>query len=246
MTSGSCRSPYFRPSAKVKTSSPTSRWVTTESGLRKEIFYRLFHRDDAVPARLVQQVDEDRHGGRFARTGGPRKDDQAVLHKGQAFGQVRGKSRPGEIRNDRRHDPQAAAHLSSAVEQIGTEALDLAIQHHFERQIDVLQSLQPSQGLGRAQRTENGPRFLFFQARFQKLDQVPVQAQHGRIAGNEVKVRGPRLDGVLQPLAKLVRNCLPFAMTFAHETSSSIHYSPRAGVFHRIGEREKNHRPSSP
>ncbi len=101
-------------------------------GPGEKVLDRLLDGDDAVAARLVQDVDDHRQGGGLARPGGAGHDDQPIADIGQALGQDGREAGPLEIGDGRRHQAQACPQLPADVEDVGPEAMKLAVYRQLE------------------------------------------------------------------------------------------------------------------
>jgi hypothetical protein len=85
------------------------------------------------------------------------------------------------------------------VEQVGAEPADAAGEGDVEGAVHVLAGLEAGEGLGRAQRQQQGVRLVAAERRPRQLGQVAVDAKHRRVAGDQVQVGGAGLDRPAEP-----------------------------------------------
>ena len=197
ITSGSCRRPV--PAARrrtVSTSRPTSRCVTTEFGRpREQVLDRLLDGDDAVAAGLVEQVDDHRQRGRLAGAGRP-GDDRPARRAGTPAARPARRGKPAQSKSGMAAGmtPQARRRAGRR-RGTGWRGTGPACRprSQLEREVDVvLASSRANVSGGHSDRSIPWPRRR--RAALGQLGQVAVEAQDGRVAGDEVQVRRPGLD----------------------------------------------------
>ena len=170
----------------------------------KQVFDRLLDRDDPVAAFSIEEVDDHRQRGSFARAGDAGDEHQPVAEAGQALGKRFGKLGPLEVGDRRGNHAKAGAHPLAAEKIVDAEPLAPATDGYLQREVGVHVCQEAVHGLHRAERREQIADRIPVERLRRKFVQLPVQAEDGGVAGDDMQVRGAPLDGSGQPAANRI------------------------------------------
>ncbi len=103
----------------------------------KHVLNRVFNRDDAIAALLIEQVDDHRERRRLARARHARDQHQSVAKMGQPIGQVSRKRGPLKTWNLALDPTKASARILAIYEIVDAKPLLPSGDLKFEREIGV-------------------------------------------------------------------------------------------------------------
>ena len=179
ITSGSCLRPDLEPVGEGENVPPDFALRHHRVGrLRIQVFDRLLDGDDAVTARLVEQIDDHRQGGGLPRAGHARDDDQPVTRLGPA-GRASSSGNPAQAKSGMvfGYQPQARTDVAARREKVDAEPGDPTVRHHMRTR--NRSSSGPERPWAAAGQSAVSSAASSAQGRLGQFDQVAVQAQDG-------------------------------------------------------------------